>query len=315
VKDSQIVFQRGFGLADVENSVPAKATTVYRIASVTKAITAVAAMQLAEKGRIDLDAPIQKYVPGFPAKTSPISTRQLLTHLSGVRHYKPGEGERTNHYETLTDALSIFKDDPLEHEPGARYTYSTYGYTLVGAIIEGASGMTFSDYLREQVFKPAGMQNTRADDVYALIPNRARGYSPTVYARFDGNFRNASLMDSSYKLPGGGLVSTAEDLARFAIAVQSGVLVKQETLDRMSTSQKTRDGVETGYGYGWYIEGREGRGPEGSISHGGVQSGFTADLWILPRKRFAVVILANLEGGGRLGLATLASKIADVVLQ
>lgn len=315
VKDNQIVFQRAFGLADVENSVPAKATTIYRIASVSKAITAVAAMQLAEKGRIDLDAPIQKYVPAFPVKASPISTRQLLAHLSGVRHYKPGEGERTEHYETLTDALSIFKDDPLEHEPGARFTYSTYGYTLVGAIIEGASGMTFSDYLREHVFKPAGMQNTRPDNVNALIPNRARGYRPAVYARFDGNFRNGQLMDSSYKLPGGGLVSTAEDMARFAIAVESGVLLRQETLDQMSKSQKTRDGAETGYGYGWYIGNREGKWSEGSISHGGVQSGFTADLWILPRKRFAVVILTNLEGGGRLGLATLANKIADVVLE
>jgi CubicO group peptidase (beta-lactamase class C family) len=315
VKDNRIAFQRSLGMSDVENSVPAKDATVYRIASVTKSITAIAVMQLAEKGRLDLDAPIQKYAPGFPAKSHPISTRQLLAHLSGIRHYKPGEPERTDHFDTLTDAIGVFKDDPLEQEPGARYTYTTYGYTLLGLIVEGASGMTFSDYLREHVFKPAEMRNTQADDLFAIIPNRARGYRPRVYGRFDGNNRNASLMDSSYKLPAGGLVSTAEDLARFAIAVQSGVLVKQETLDRMSVSQKTRDGVETGYGYGWYIGNRGGRWSEGSISHGGVQAGFTSDLWLLPAKRFAVVILTNLEGGGRLGLGELANKIADIVLQ
>lgn len=315
VTDNQLRWQGGYGMADVENFVPAKALTVYRIASVSKSLTAVAAMQLAEKGKLDLDAPIQKYVPSFPTKNFPITTNQLLAHLSGIRHYKPGEGERTNRYESLTDALSIFKDDPLEHEPGTRFTYTTFGYTLLGAVIEGASGMTFSDYLREHVFKPAGMQHTYVDDLYAIIPSRARGYAPKVYGKFDGNLRNAALMDSSYKIPGGGIISTAEDLARFAIAVQNGVLIKQETFDQMSKSQKTRDGRETACGYAWFIDGRQGREPDGSIWHGGVQPGFTSDLWILPKKRFALGILTNLEGGGRLGLGTLANQIADIVLQ
>ncbi len=315
VEDNQIRFQRGYGMADVENLVPAGALTVYRIASVAKSITAVAAMQLAEQGKLDLDAPIQKYAPSFPIKNFPITTRQLLGHLSGIRHYKPGEGERTNRYASLTEALSIFKDDPLEHEPGTRFTYSTFGYTLLGVVIEGASGMTFEDYLRERVFKPAGMQHTYVDDLYEIIPNRARGYTPKVFGKFDGNFRNAALIDSSYKIPGGGLVSTAEDLARFAIAVQNGLLLKQETFAQMSKSQKTSDGRETGYGYGWFIDKREGRPPDGSIWHGGVQPGFTSDLWILPEKRFALIILTNLEGGGRLGLGTLANQIADIVIR
>jgi CubicO group peptidase (beta-lactamase class C family) len=315
VTDNELRWQSGYGMADVENFVPAKASTVYRIASVSKTLTAVAAMQLAEQGKLDLDAPVQKYAPSFPTKNFPITTRQLLAHLSGIRHYKPGEVERTNRYESLTDALNIFKDDPLEHEPGTRFTYTTFGYTLLGAVIEGASGMTFIDYMRERVFKPAGMKQTQADDLYTIIRNRARGYSPRVYGRFDGNFRNAALMDSSYKIPGGGLVSTAEDLARFAIAVQNGALIKQEMFEQMTKSQKTRDGRETGYGYGWYIDRREGRQPDGSIWHGGVQAGFTADLWIMPKKRFALVILTNLEGGGRLGLGTVANQIADIALQ
>ena len=315
VEDGNIRFQHAYGMADIENSVPAKPTTVYRIASVAKTITGVAAMQLAEQGRLDLDAPVQKYAPSFPTKAFPITTRQVLAHLSGIRHYKPGEGEHTSHYETLTDALDVFKDDSLEHEPGTRFTYSTFGYTLLGVIIEGASGMTFGEYLRERIFKPSGMQHTYLDDPYDIILNRARGYAPKVYGKFDGNVRNAALMDASYKIPGGGLVSTAEDLARFAIALQSGVLIKQETVEQMWRSQKTSDGRETGYGYGWFIDRREGRQPDGSVWHGGVQPGFTSDFWILPRKHFALVILTNLEGGGRLGLGALANQIADIVLQ
>ncbi|MDQ3064342.1 MAG: beta-lactamase family protein [Acidobacteriota bacterium] len=310
VEDNQLRFQRGYGMADVENFVPAKASTVYRIASVSKSLTAVAAMQLVERGKLDLDAPVQKYVPSFPAKNFPITTRQLLAHLSGVRHYKRGEGERTNRYGSLTDALAIFKDDPLEHEPGTRFTYTTFGYTLLGAVIESASATKYEDYLRENVYKPAGMSHTQVDDFYVVIPNRAEGYG-----RFEnGDLRNAALMDSSYKIPGGGLVSTAEDLARFAINVQNGTLIKQEVFAQMTKSQKTSDGRETNYGYGWFVEMREGRlQGEGSIWHGGVQPGFTSDLWLLPKKRFALVILTNLEGGGRLGLGLLANQIYDVV--
>ncbi len=120
-------------------------------------------------------------------------------------------------------------------------------------------------------------------------------------------------MDSSYKIPGGGLVSTAEDLARFAIAVQSGVLIKQATFAQMSQNQKTRDGRETGYGYGWYIDGIGER--KGIVWHSGVQPGATSTLYTFPKERFAVAILTNLEGGGRLGLEALANQIADIIRQ
>jgi CubicO group peptidase (beta-lactamase class C family) len=316
VHENQIRFQRGYGMAEVENFVPAKALTVYRIASVSKPLTAVAAMQLVEAGKLDLDAPVQKYAPSFPTKNFPITTRQVLAHLSGIRNYRPGEGERTARYETLTDALAIFKDDPLEQEPGVRFSYTTLGYTLLGVIIEGASATSFTDYMREHVFRPAGMQHTYVDDLYAIILNRARGNTPRVFGVLDGNYRNPVLMDSSYKIPGGGFVSTAEDLARFAIAVQNGVLIKPETFAQMSKAQKTRDGRETGYGYGWYVGAGGGfaTDPE-AIWHGGVQPGFTSDLVLLPKNRFAVAILTNLEAGGRLELGRLAKQIADIVLQ
>ena len=311
VSDNQLRWQSGYGMADLENSVPAKAATVYRIASVAKPLTAVAAMQLVEKGNLDLDAPIQKYVPTFPTKPWPITTRQLLGHLSGIRNYRGNEAGSTLFYSSLTEALSIFKDDPLDFEPGTKYSYTTYGYTLLGTVIEGASGMSYVDYMRENVFKPAKMSHTQADNVFDIIPNRARGYHPKVYGKFDGNLRNANLIDSSYKIPAGGLVSTVEDLANFAIAVQNGVLIKKETFEQMSSPQKTRDGKATAYGLGWYIDGVGDR--KGLVWHGGVQPGATSMLFILPKERFALVILTNLEGGGYLQLETLLNQIADIM--
>ena len=311
VSDNQFRWQSGYGMADLENSVPAKAATVYRIASVAKPLTAVAAMQLVEKGNLDLDAPIQKYVPTFPTKPWPITTRQLLGHLSGIRNYRGNEAGSTLFYSSLTEALSIFKDDPLDFEPGTKYSYTTYGYTLLGTVIEGASGMSYVDYMRENVFKPAKMSHTQADNVFDIIPNRARGYHPKVYGKFDGNLRNANLIDSSYKIPAGGLVSTVEDLANFAIAVQNGVLIKKETFEQMSSPQKTRDGKATAYGLGWYIDGVGDR--KGLVWHGGVQPGATSMLFILPKERFALVILTNLEGGGYLQLETLLNQIADIM--
>ena len=311
VSDNQLRWQSGYGMADLENSVPAKAATVYRIASVAKPLTAVAAMQLVEKGNLDLDAPIQKYVPTFPTKPWPITTRQLLGHLSGIRNYRGNEAGSTLFYSSLTEALSIFKDDPLDFEPGTKYSYTTYGYTLLGTVIEGASGMSYVDYMRENVFKPAKMSHTQADNVFDIIPNRARGYHPKVYGKFDGNLRNANLSDSSYKIPAGGLVSTVEDLANFAIAVQNGVLIKKETFEQMSSPQKTRDGKATAYGLGWYIDGVRDR--KGLVWHGGVQPGATSMLFILPKERFALVILTNLEGGGYLQLETLLNQIADIM--
>lgn len=302
-----------YGLADVEHRVPAHPGTVYRIASTSKPITAVAALQLAERGRLRLDAPVQDYAPAFPRAAHPVTVGHLLSHLSGIRHYRRGEGERTNRYESLTAALDIFRDDPLEHEPGAKFTYTTFGYTLLGVAIEGASGLSYRDYLRTHVLEPAGMSRTRLDDLDTLVADRARGYSPRVYGRFDGRWRNASLMDASYKFPGGGLLSTAEDLARFAIALFDGRLLGAEAFRATWRSRTTSAGIPTGYSDGWYVGPRAATRPEPAMWHGGVQPGFTSTLWMLPERRFAVAILTNLEGGGRLGLEALAAEIADLV--
>jgi serine beta-lactamase-like protein LACTB, mitochondrial len=290
VTDHRLVWAQGVGLADLEQRVPAKASTVYRIASISKPITAVAVMQLAEQEKLDLDTPIQRYCPAFPQKPWPITARQLLAHLGGIRSYRSNdEVYNTHHYSNLLEPLALFKDDPLLHEPGTKFLYSTYGYNVLGCVIEGASGMRYIDYVRDHIFRPAGMHHARPDDVEAIILNRARFYRRLPH----GEFYNAPLADTSNKIPGGGFCATAEDLAKFAIAVQTGVLVTKATLEQMFIRQKTRDGQGVPFGLGWVVNVRDG---QKEVWHlGGVQ-GVSAILYMRPEQGMAVVLLINVSG-------------------
>lgn len=306
VADNQLRWSNGYGFADLENFVPAKAGTVYRLASISKAVAAVAVMQLAERGKLDLDAPVQKYCPAFPVKQWPVTSRHILGHLSGIRHYKSEEEYgSTRRYDTVNAGLDMFKDDPLLHEPGVKYTYTTFGYSVLGCALEGASGQKFADFVRENLITPAGMDRMRIDSIGDIIPNRAQGYRRTR----DGSLRNSDLADNSYKLPGGGFVSTVEDLAKFAIAVQTNTVLKRETVGQMLTSQKLRDGKETNYGLGWSVQTQNNRQ---TVGHSGAQQRVSTMLHMIPARNFALVLMVNLEDTR---LRPLADQITEIVLK
>jgi len=226
VVDGQLAWSKGYGFADIENRVPATATTAYRSASIGKTMTATAAMLLVEEGKLDLEADIRQYCPAFPPKQWPITSRNLLSHTSGIRHYGGPRAQEeqfsTVHYNTVPAALAPFKDDPLLFEPGTKYQYSTYGYDVLGCVIEGASQTSFLTFMRAHVWEPAGMVATRDDDPAAIVPNRA-----AKYTRVEGQLRNAPMIDMSNRLPAGGYLTTVDDLARFAEALLAGRLVNQ----------------------------------------------------------------------------------------
>ena len=305
IKNKNIVWERGYGMADVEKFVPATPATIYRLASVSKPITAVAVMQLVEQGKIALDSPIQKYVPAFPIKKYSITPRQLLSHMSGIRHYQGDEFNINRPYKSLTEALDIFKNDSLLEKPGEKQIYSTYGYTLLGVMIENVSGKTFMDYLKENVFKPAGMTHTYEDDPLKIIHNRAAPYD-TIRT---GELGNSVFVNTSYKIPGGGLISDVEDMSRFMIALQQGKLVKPSTWQQMITEVKTTKGERTYYGFGWIlgfppVEGLPNM--PSAIWHGGVQQGSTTAILMMPDKNIGVVILSNMGGLGNEITMTIA---------
>ena len=288
----KLLWSAGFGLADIENYVPAKVETSYRFGSVSKPITATAVMQLAERGKLDLDAPIQNYCAAYPSKQWTVTARELLSHMGGVRDYRGNDQsntfeEYTQHFTSVVEGLSVFKDDPLEYEPGTRYQYTSFGYNLLGCAVEGASGMQFMDYLKKNVLEPAGMLRTQQDSIFQIIPNRAQGYDSKEFP--DGSLRNSPIIDNSYKLPGGGLCGTVEDLVRFGIAVQNGLLIRKDTLTKMETEQRTRDGKSTTYGLGWGVAEHNGHK---IIHHYGGQARVTAVLLLLPDDG-AIAILCN----------------------
>lgn len=285
----QTVWSEGFGYADLEHRVPIWPTTKFRIGSISKPLTAAAVAQLYEQGRLDLDAPVQQYVPSFPEKRWPLTTRQLGGHLGGVRHYRGVEFLSSTPYETVENSLTIFAGDTLLHEPETRYAYSSYGWNLISAVVEGASGRAFLDYMREEVFEPLGMHHTVADHPDSLIYQRVRFY---VRGNNDA-LLNAPFVDNSYKWAGGGFLSTPEDLLRFANAHLTGDFLSDEALAMLFTPQRTRDGEDTGYGFGW----RSRTGDDGRryISHGGGSVGGTSLLIMQPDTRVVVAGTINLS--------------------
>lgn len=307
-----VILTQGYGLADVENSVPATADTVFRVASISKSITATAAMKLVEAGKLDLDVSIQRYCPDLPNKPWPITARELLSHQSGIRDYRnEEESVNTRHYTSIKEALTQFASDPLEFEPGTKMQYTSYGYIVLGCVIEGAAGTTYDRYMHQAIFEPAQMPATRLDDVFAIIPHRARGYRVSA----SGEVQNSVFVDVSNRPPGSGINSSAIDMGNFVAALYSAKLVSTAVLDQMFTAATTRDKKLTIYGLGFF----RGGGPIGTfrglqeVGHGGDQQGVSSVLYLLPERQFGVVILSNLEGQqSSLDFIELSRKIYDV---
>jgi serine beta-lactamase-like protein LACTB len=251
----EIVWAEGFGWADIEKRVPAAPGLRFRIGHVSKALTSAAVGLLREKGRLHLDEEIQTYVPGFPKKQWPVTVRQLMGHMAGVRHYLGEEADvPSGHCERASEGLRSFADDPLLFEPVSQYRYSTYGWILVSAAVEAAAGEPFFTFMRTQIFAPLGMTDTTPDSTTAAIPNRATFYFP----RFSGDnaFGHdvATTVDYSCFAGAGAFLSTPSDLVRFGMAMSSGKLLRPETVSMLQTSQSLSSGKDTAYGLGWMLE-------------------------------------------------------------
>jgi serine beta-lactamase-like protein LACTB len=309
VRDGELLWSAGFGMADLENFVPATSSTLFRLGSISKPITATAILQLSERGKLDLDAEVQNYCPAFPKKEWPITTRELLGHLGGIRHYNPdGKGDipddNAKHFASMEESLQIFANDALVAKPGTKFHYSTYGYTLLGCVLEGASSEKYVDYVKENVFEPAAMEETEADNFFAVIQHRSRWYHKDKA----GVVQNAGVLDSSYKIPGGGLISSADDMARFEIAIFANKLLKPATREVMWTPQKAVDGSPTGYALGWGTQKKYGLA---LVEHTGGQQGASTSIILAPERRAGIVVLANMDG---VDSAALSTEILKIVL-
>jgi serine beta-lactamase-like protein LACTB, mitochondrial len=329
-KAGKLVWSDGYGLADVENNVPATAQTMYRTASISKWLTASAALRLVEDGKLDLDAPVQRYCPQYPEKQWPLTSRHLLSHIGGVRHYHGANRENPStdaerrkleearrregagqviRYTDVIKPLDAFKDDPLLFQPGTRFNYTSHGYRLLGCVVEGAAGVPYRDLMRNLVFRPGHMQSITEDDAFAIVPHRTAGYSKDA----DGKLMRTPFRDVSENLPAGGHLTTAADLVRFVLAFNDGKIVRAETRNQMIARPTLlgSPGPDTGgnyYGMGISVGTLNGKQ---MLSHGGGQNGTSTLLMSLPQSGVAVAVMANRDAWSQ--LTELTNKIAELL--
>lgn len=243
----KLVFSKGYGFEDVEQQIPVDpAKTKFRIGSVSKTVTAAGLAKLYEAGKIDLDAPIETYVPNWPDKGTTITLRMLAGHLAGIRHYKGNEFMSSKKYETVSEGLDIFIDDPFINKPGTEYAYSSYGWNLISAALETAAETDFLTFMQKEIFQDLEMNNTVADHADREIERRT-----SFYQFRNGRVVDAPYVDNSYKWAGGGFVGTTEDLCIFGQAHMEAGFLEQNTLEEWMEGQKTSSGKTTNYGIGW----------------------------------------------------------------
>ncbi|MCI0661064.1 MAG: beta-lactamase family protein, partial [Acidobacteria bacterium] len=277
------VWVKGFGYADLENKVPAKPESAYRLASITKPFVSVAILQLVEKGKINLDAEIQTYVPYYPKQQWPVTVRQLLAHTGGGQE---GSGLGPEYVSTKQVVERIAKY-PIQTEPDTKYIYTTSGYNLLGAAIEEVSGNSLGDYLRENIFQPLGMNDTRMNSERDLIPNRVRTYERTK----DG-IKVAQFVDVSSRFGGGGLIGTIPDLLKWARGVDAGKVLSKKYLDIMYAHHTLKNGRYSARDYvlGWLNRELNGQWVPW---HGGAQIGTSTVFYRFPSKNMAIAVAVN----------------------
>jgi len=297
----ETVIAENLGYADLEHRVPVTNETRFGVASITKAFTGLSLLKLHEAGRIDLDAPIQRYVPAFPVKPGGVITPRLLAaHLAGIRHW----GQERNaalyarHFDDVSDVLTLFKDDTLVAPPGTKASYSSYGYNLIGAAIQSASGVKYQDYVNREIISRLGLRNTGFDDVRRVLPNRARRYSyfdPWTFAVDSNAVYRVPDWDYSHNTAGGNMYSTAADLARLGQAIEQPGLLSKESLDLLYRRPSV-GAVQASMSFGFFPS--DSTAPHRILGIGGSNAGLQAGLSVYPEQDLVIVVLANTWGIG-----------------
>lgn len=287
-KNGKIMYEKGFGTANIELSVPMEHDMVFRIGSITKQYTAIAILQLVEQGKIALKDSIQKFIKGFAHKEHTITIENLLTHTSGIKDYEQLDAHIPNAIriefpsKQIIDSLSAL---PLDFPPSTKYNYSNSNYFILGCIIEQVSGKSYKEYLEENLFKTASLSNTFYDSPTQVITNRVNGYS-----KYDSGYKNVDYISMSLVYSAGALLANVRDLFEWHKTLYAYKLVKKEMLEKAFTPFKLTDGKSTEYGYGWFI--KDWKGVK-SIGHGGAIDGFRSWEVYFPGQDIFLTMLFN----------------------
>jgi D-alanyl-D-alanine carboxypeptidase len=287
-RNGKVILSKGYGLAEVEHDVKADGDSMFRMGSITKQFTAAAIMRLVEQGKIGLDDPITKYVPGYNTQGREITLRHLLTHTSGIKSYTEVKRVMVDEPErefTHQEMLDMVQNEPLAFEPGTGFDYSNTGYYLLGMVIESVSGRDYCAYLQDEFFGPLGLTRTRCDSNTEIIKGRAQGYTVT-----DGKPVNDRGLATGTTFAAGGLLASARDLVVWAEALASGKVVSAASYELMSTPAALTGGGAHDYGLGLFIDSLDGHA---RIQHGGDIFGFNSMLAWFPDDGVTVAVMSN----------------------
>jgi serine beta-lactamase-like protein LACTB, mitochondrial len=297
----EIVWAEGFGWADLDARTPVTPRSRFRIGHVSKALTSAGVGVLLERNKMQLDDEIDVYVPAFPRKAWPVTLRQLMGHMAGVRHYRDTEwGDKPKaHCDRAADGLRFFATEPLRFEPGTQYGYSTYGWVLVSAAVEAVAGEPFPGFMASQVFAPLGMVDTAVDVANQPMRDRVTSY----YRNFSRNL--TSDVDYSCFVGGGAFISTASDLVRFGMAMTRGTLLQPATVSRLQAPQLLRSGEQTAYGLGWMLGTEELAGARVQVVGHASRTieGASTSFLIFPERDLVVAALTNISFGDARSIA------------
>jgi CubicO group peptidase (beta-lactamase class C family) len=305
IKDGKVIHTRAYGLADVENKVPASTRTNYRLASVTKQFTATAILKLVDQGKLSLDSRLTEVLPGAPRYARDVRIRHLLNHTSGLVDYEDFVPDTQAVQVLDADVLKLLSTiDSMYFPAGAKFRYSNSGYALLALVVEAISGQSFAQFLGKNVFEPLGMNHTIAfQNGISAVDNRAFGHSRT-----DKGFVRTDQSNTSAVLGDGGIYSSAEDLFKWDQDLYANHLISDSLRQQSFTPGLLSNGTRTKYGYGWYIEPFKNLT---SVYHTGSTRGFRNAIFRLPEQNLTVIILTNRNEGEPIGLAR---QIADIVL-
>jgi CubicO group peptidase (beta-lactamase class C family) len=313
VHDQELICSKGYGYADVTNRIPATDQTLYRVASITKTFTAAAVMQFVEQGKLSLEDPVHKHLAWFTPEgadpAEPIRVWHLLSHTAGLLREPPGMRWDELRSPDAAELRAATPSTPLSTPTQTRLKYSNYGFAVAGELVAQASGMSYADYVREQILKPLGMTNSLLHDSAETIPGLAVPYGRRVSGRERGVERQ---LEERALLSTGGLVSNVRDLAKWASLQFNetdeyrGPVLTGRSLREMHRPRFLVPDWSSGFGLGWQLNRGEKRA---EIEHGGGLPGYKSKLLIDPSSKVAAIVLVHAEDGPASSLARGALKI------
>lgn len=303
-KDGKVLYRKAFGMADLELNVSMKPENVIEIGSITKQFTAVSILMLMEQGKLSLDDELTKFIPDYPVNGKKITVHQLLNHTSGIKSYTSMESFMALARQDMSpmELIDVFKNEPMDFDPGEKWLYNNSGYILLGYVIEKVSGQTYADFIVEHIFKPLGMKNSYYGSMTQLIPNRARGYSPA-----ESGFRNANYLSLTLPYAAGSIMSCVDDMLLWHQAIRNNTLIKAESKALAFTNTKLNNGKPTNYGYGWMNNEVNGTP---SIEHGGGIFGYTTSGVYVPDENIYTIVLTNRDGSSPVDVAIKMTALA-----